>query len=223
MNDHTAAKSPARRRRRRPRASSSNSADGSFDQLGTLATFATNRKIFKKSEPADYLYRVESGCIRSFTEIDNDRRRIYAFYLPGDYFGLEARDVHGISAEAVTPSSVRVIERQALLSRAARDIAVVRFLLDIAAAEMQRTQNHNLLLLKGAQDRLVDFLRDMQRRKHNGSEVELPMHRKDIADYLGLTIELVSRALTHLKNVSAISMLSSRRLILRDLMGGPQL
>jgi CRP-like cAMP-binding protein len=67
--------------------------------------------------------------------------------------------------------------------------------------ELQRIQNHNLLLLKGVPERLVDFLREIQRRNQSQSEVDLPMPRSDIADYLGLTIETVSRAFTRLKKL----------------------
>src|SRR5450759_350112 len=85
------------------------------------------------------------------------------------------------------------------------------------AMELQRTKNHNLLLLKDAQYRIVDFLLEMKNRQQGQNEVDLPMTRVDIADYLGLSIETVSRMLTRLKSLSAISFLTSRRVILRDL------
>jgi CRP/FNR family nitrogen fixation transcriptional regulator len=74
-----------------------------------------------------------------------------------------------------------------------------------------------VLLLKGAQERIVDFLLEMKNRQRGQNEVDLPMTRLDIADYLGLTIETVSRVLTRLKSVSAISLPTSRHVILRDL------
>jgi CRP/FNR family nitrogen fixation transcriptional regulator len=103
------------------------------------------------------------------------------------------------------------------VSRAARDIAVVKYLLDIMAMELQRTKNHNLLLLKDAQQRIVDFLLEMKNRQQGQNEIDLPMTRLDIADYLGLSIETVSRVLTRLKRASAISLPTFRRVILRDL------
>ncbi len=152
----------------------------------------------------------------AYSDFNDHRRRIHAFYFPGDYFGLEEGDVYSVSAEAVTESGIRVIKRQALMARAARDIAVVKLLLDITAKDLQRSRNHNLLLLQGAQERIVDFLLELKARAQNGSEVDLPMSRRDIADHLGLTIETVSRGITRLRNASAISMLTSRRLIMRD-------
>jgi CRP/FNR family nitrogen fixation transcriptional regulator len=185
--------------------------------MGTPTSFSPNEKIFGKGEPAEYLYKVEFGCIRTCDTLNGGRRWIDTFYFPGDFFGLEAREEHTISAESITPSSVRIIERKALVSRAARNIVVVKYLLDIMAMELQRTKDHNLLLLKGAQERIVDFLLDMKNRTQGQNEVDLPMTRLDIADYLGLSIETVSRVLTRLKGASAISFLTSRRVILRDL------
>jgi len=85
------------------------------------------------------------------------------------------------------------------------------------AMELQRTKNHNLLLLKDAQQRIVDFLLEMKNRQQGQNEIDLPMTRLDIADYLGLSIETVSRVLTRLKRTSAISLPTFRRVILRDL------
>jgi CRP/FNR family transcriptional regulator, nitrogen fixation regulation protein len=214
---HGGRKPLGRKRRRRSPVSSSRSPRQSFYLMGTPTSFSSNQKIFRKGEPGEYLYKVESGCIRTCDTLNDGHRWIDTFYLPGDFFGLEAREEHTISAEAITSSSVRVIKRKALVSRAARSIAVVEYLLNIAAMELQRTQNHNRLLLKGAQERVVDFLLEMKNRQQRQNEVDLPMTRLDIADYLGLTIETVSRVLTRLKRASAISLPTSRRVILGDL------
>jgi CRP/FNR family transcriptional regulator, nitrogen fixation regulation protein len=186
-----------------------------FDQLSAAKSLPGNKKVFKKGEPANYLYQVKSGCVRTYSDLDRGRRRIYAFYFPGDYFGLEADEKHTISAETVTPSNVRIVKSQELASRADRDIVAANLLLHLTKLELNRTQNHNLLLLKGANERVVEFFREIQRRNRSRGEINLPMPRSDIADYLGLTVETVSRALTRLKNASTISMLTYRRVILR--------
>jgi CRP/FNR family nitrogen fixation transcriptional regulator len=185
--------------------------------MGTATPYSSNQKIFSKGEPGEYFYKVESGFIRTCDTLHDGRRWIDTFYLPGDFFGLEARQGHTISAEAITPSLVRVIKRTALVARATRNIVGVKYLLDIAATELQRSQKHNLLLLKDAQQRIVDFLLDMKNRQQGQNEIDLPMTRLDIADYLGLSIETVSRVLMRLKRASAISLPTSRRVILRDL------
>jgi CRP/FNR family nitrogen fixation transcriptional regulator len=210
-------KSLGRKRGRRSSASSSTSRSRSFDLMGTPTSFSRNEKIFGKGEPGEYLYKVESGCIRTSDVLNDGRRWIDTFYLPGEFFGLEARENHAISAEAITQSSVRVIKRKAVVSRAARDITVVKSLMDIVAKELQRKLNHNRLLVKGARERVVDFLLEMKNRREVQDEIDLPMGRLDIANYLGLSIETVSRVLTQLKSASAISFTNPRRITLRDL------
>jgi CRP-like cAMP-binding protein len=176
-----ASRSLGRKRARRSRALSATVRGRSFDLMGTPTLFSRNERIFGKNEPSEYLYKVESGCVRACDTLDDGRRWIDTFYLPGDFFGLEARENHVIFAEAITPSSVRVIKRRAVVARAAQDITVVKSLMDIAAKELQRTQKHNRLLLKGAQERVVEFLLEMKNRKPGQDEIDLHMTRLDIA------------------------------------------
>ena len=77
-------------------------------------------------------------------------------------------------------------------------------------------QDHILLLIKTAQERVASFLLEMAERCRRGNAIELPMSRQDIADYLGLTIETVSRTLTQLENAAAIELPTSRRIVLRN-------
>lgn len=177
--------------------------------------YARNEEIFGEGEPADYLYKIESGCVRAYHTLDNGRRQLVAFYLAGDLFGLDARELHTISTEATTPSKIRVIKRKALMARGG-EMATIKHLLDLTAAELRRTQNHNLLLLKGAQERVVGFLREMAQRGQHQGEFDLFMTRRDIADYLGLTVETVSRTLTRLETEAAISLPSPWRVVLHD-------
>ena len=183
--------------------------------MSKLVSLAGNKKIFKEGEPSEYLYKVKSGCIRTYNDLSGSRRRIYGFYFSGDYFGLETGERHGVSAETVTPSKICLVKKALLTQRATRDIVAANLLLQMTAMELQRTQSLNLLLFKDANARLIDFLHEIKRRTQSVGEIDLPMPRGDIADYLGLTIETVSRAITRLKNTSTISMLTSRRFVLR--------
>jgi CRP-like cAMP-binding protein len=124
--------------------------------------------------------------------------------------------MHAFSAEAVTDCKVLVIKRSALTSLAARDPEVSRRLWDMTARELQRAQGHIMLLIKTAQERVAGFLLEMSTRSTSANEIELPMSRQDIADYLGLTIETVSRTLTQLENTAAIAVPTSRRIVLRN-------
>jgi CRP/FNR family nitrogen fixation transcriptional regulator len=86
----------------------------------------------------------------------------------------------------------------------------------LTARELQRVQDHIMVLIKSAQERVAGFLLEMADRVPGGGAVELPMSRQDIADYLGLTIETVSRTLTQLEKTAAIELPTSRRIVLRN-------
>jgi CRP/FNR family nitrogen fixation transcriptional regulator len=148
--------------------------------------------------------------------LNDGRRQIGAFYLPGDIFGLEVGDRHTFSAESIVDCKVLVIKRSSVISLAARENDVARQLWKMTAGELQRVQDHIMLLIKTAQERVAGFLLEMSARAPAGNEIDLPMSRQDIADYLGLTIETVSRTLTQLENSAAIAVPSSRRIVLRN-------
>jgi CRP/FNR family transcriptional regulator, nitrogen fixation regulation protein len=99
---------------------------------------------------------------------------------------------------------------------AARDNEVARYMWALTARELQRVQAHMLLLIKSAQERVATFLLEMAERVSVQGTVELAMSRQDIADYLGLTIETVSRTLTQLEKTATIEVSSSRRIVLRN-------
>jgi CRP-like cAMP-binding protein len=178
--------------------------------------FARNEEIYGEGETADYIYKVVSGAVRTYKVLNDGRRQISAFHLPGDIFGLEAGDEHAFSAEAITQSTVLVVKRSAVTALAARDSDVARQLWNLTARELQRMQDHVMLLIKSAQERVASFLLQMARRIPGANEIELPMSRQDIADYLGLTIETVSRTLTQMETRATIALPSSRRIVLRN-------
>jgi CRP-like cAMP-binding protein len=179
-------------------------------------SFARNAEIYGEGEPADYLYKVVSGTVRTYKVLSDGRRQVGAFYMPGDVFGLETGDEHTFSAEAISDAKVLVIKRSALVALAARDGEIARQLWALTGRELSRVQAHILLLIKTAQERVAGFLLEMADRVSSGNSVELPMSRQDIADYLGLTIETVSRTLTTLENAATIELPSSRRIVLRN-------
>jgi CRP/FNR family transcriptional regulator, nitrogen fixation regulation protein len=187
-----------------------------FAMMGAPLGFGRNEEVFGEGESAEYLYRVNTGCIRTYKVLSDGRRQVGAFYLPGDVFGIEAGDEHLFSAEAIVPSTVTVLKRSIVFSRAAGDLTLARQLLELAGSELHRAQSHVLLLIKTAQERVVGFLLEMAARARSRTEIELPMSRQDIADYLGLTIETVSRTLTHLESSAAIALPSARRVVVRN-------
>src|ERR1700722_20050957 len=186
------------------------------DLVGAPMSFSRNAEIYGESEPADYLYKVVSGTVRTYKVLTEGRRQVGGFYVAGDIFGLESGEEHTFSAEAITECKVLVIKRSALMALAARDHEVSHQLWTITGGELRRVQDHIMLLIKSAQQRVASFLLEMSERISADDAVELPMSRQDIADYLGLTIETASRTLTILENAATIELSSSRRIVLRD-------
>jgi CRP/FNR family transcriptional regulator, nitrogen fixation regulation protein len=187
----------------------------SIERLGTPTSFARNAEIYRENAPADRLYKVVSGTVRTCRLLVDGRRQIGAFYLPGETFGLESGSEHAFSAEAVIETAILIINRNVAVSRAGWDSEVACELWDIMAGELARAQRHVSLLVQTAQERMAGFLLEMAERIQTNDEVELPMSRQDIADYLGVTIETVSRTLTQLANASAIALPTSKRVVLR--------
>ena len=192
-----------------------------FDCLelsGVPMTFAKASEIYGENEPADYLYRVVSGAVRTYRVLCDGRRQIGAFYMPGDVFGLESGHAHAFSAEAISDTKVLVIKRKALEAIAGRDSEVARQLWELTGRELERAQDHILALIKTAEERVVSFLLEMAVRASRDGQIELPMSRRDIADYLGLTLETVSRALSYLRErgILVFSETSQREIVLQD-------
>jgi CRP/FNR family transcriptional regulator, nitrogen fixation regulation protein len=184
--------------------------------MGARMSFPRNAEIYGESEPADFVYQVVSGAVRTSKILSDGRRQIGGFYLPGDIFGLDLGDEHAFSAEAISDATVIYVRRSAVLALADRDGHVARQLWAATARELSQAQRRVLLLIQSAQERLAGFLLEMAERARGGDSVDLAMTRQDIADYLGLTIETVSRTLTALAEEAVIELPSTRRILLRD-------
>jgi len=188
----------------------------SINVMGATVPYSRNTEIFGENESADYVYKVLAGAVRTYKVFADGRRQIGGFYLPGDVFGLETDDCHTFSAEAINDAKILVVKRTALMALAIRDNEVARELWSMMGQEMRRVQDHILLLIKSAKERVVGFLLEMAERVPSGNNIELPMTRQDIADYLGLTMETVSRTLTDLQTGASIKLASARRIVLQD-------
>ncbi|NWG53043.1 MAG: helix-turn-helix domain-containing protein [Hydrogenophilaceae bacterium] len=181
------------------------------------APYARGEEIYAEEEPATYVYRVVSGAVRLTRILSDGRRHISAFLLPGDYFGLEAGPEHRYSAEAIVDSRIALMRRSTIEAQAHGDAGLAQALWKLTAQELDRLQEHMLLLgRKSAVQRVAAFLLEMADRGDGGDSIELPMSRSDIADYLGLTIETVSRTLSQLERDGFIRLPSTRTIVLRS-------
>jgi CRP/FNR family transcriptional regulator, nitrogen fixation regulation protein len=178
-------------------------------------TFSAGQEIFGEGEPVYYLYKVTQGIVRSYKLFDNGQRKIEAFWLPGDVFGLEADFEHDFCADAVDDVRVMMVRRNTVVGPAAHFHASWE-LWAAMTRELQRVQRHALLLARNGQERIANFLLEMSERLDSPDVVNLPMSRQDIADYLGLTIETVSRTMTRLVAEGIIALPASRQVVLCD-------
>ena len=190
--------------------------EGPLGLMGAPMRFARNTEIYGEGESAEYLYQVVSGAVRTYRMLDDGRRQIGAFYLPGDIFGVEAGEMHLSSAEAVCDAQILVVKRSAVMARAEHEKDLAKQLWTLTVRELQRLQEHSLVLIKSAEERVAGFLLEMAGRNASGAAIELPMSRQDIADYLGLTIETVSRTFTQLVQSGTIALETSRRIQFRN-------
>ena len=186
--------------------------------IGGVSYYPRRAQIVHEDEAADRLYKVISGTVCTYKVLSDGRRQIGGFYLPGDIFGLECAEGHSLAAETITNAKILVIRKNVLAALASRNTAMTGHLLLLTARELARVQDRVLLLSsKSAQERVVGFLLDMSKRgSSTENSIELPMSRQDIADYLGLTIETVSRTLWALENCGAIGISRRRRIQFRS-------
>jgi CRP/FNR family transcriptional regulator, nitrogen fixation regulation protein len=187
-----------------------------FDLIGTDVAFPRNSQFYGEGDTSTYLYRIESGVARSYRMTADGRRQIVAFYVSGDVFGFEAGDTHTLSTEAVTDVRVRLFKLGSLLNTASRDDDVAHQLWLCVSRELRRNQEHILQLGKTAPARVASFLLEMVRRMPHADAVALSISRLDIADYLDLRIETVSRILMRLARSGAIALSSNRKITIRN-------
>jgi CRP/FNR family nitrogen fixation transcriptional regulator len=181
--------------------------------------YSRGTEIFGEAEPADYVYQVVEGAVRSYKLLSDGRRQIGAFHLVGDIFGLENGAAHRFTAEAIVDTTVRLARRVNLECVARADALVARDLLSMTTSNLQHAENHMLLLgRKTSLERVAAFLLEMDGRLTAAGVMALPMSRRDIADYLGLTLETVSRALSSLHAKGLLDFLgqTQRQIVLRN-------
>jgi len=150
-------------------------------------TYAANCEIYAQGERASALYRLSFGTVRLYRLLADGRRQISAFCVAGEVFGFEADAEHHFFAEAICAAGIRVYRKPL-------DGETAALLLPVALKALVRAQEHLLVIgRQSASERVAAFLIDMMERQGAPPTLELAMPRSDIADYLGLTIETVSR------------------------------
>ncbi|BCH24223.1 transcriptional regulator [Mesorhizobium sp. L-8-10] len=178
-----------------------------FGVMNMPSLFPAGAEIYAQGEKSGNLYKVEFGAVRIYRLLADGRRQISAFHLPGEVFGFEADRTHHFFADAVGATGISILRANASGGDAASE------LLPLALLSLVRAQEHLLVLgRQNATERIAAFLTDMSARQGGLRQIDLPMSRADIADYLGLTIETVSRVFSKLKQRGIIKLASLRRI-----------
>jgi len=190
-----------------------------FEEIGTVLPVRRDQEIYGQDDPADYYYQVIGGSVRTVKLMADGRRQVSEFLMPGDLFGFDELDRHDFAAEALENALVKRYSRRVVEALAQRSMPLAQKLRHLTIAKLRRA--HERLLLLGcmtASERIATFLLQMSDRAPASAKawIALAMSRRDIADYLGLTIETVSRTLSVLRVDGTIGMLKKTRIEIRD-------
>lgn len=180
---------------------------------GSVIHVAEGREIFAEGADTDTFYKVVSGVVRVCRFLNDGRRQIEAFHVAGEVFGFELGEERILSAEAVSDCTLVSYRRRNVEKLAQKDETVTRQLLQFAMHNLTQAQTHSLLLgRRGAAEKVASFILGWAERCSGDSVIYLAMSRQDIADYLGLTIETVSRSLSQFERDGVIALPSTRQL-----------
>lgn len=209
----------------RTNAVSRHPAAGQLDALAGGQLFSSEFKycrgteIFGEGEETEYVYQIISGAVRTYKLLSDGRRQINSFHLSGDMFGLENGASHRFTADAIVETSVCIMRQSSLLDIMAGRMTGTGSLLSLVTRNLEHAETHMLLLgRKTALEKVTAFLLEMDERLTHPEIMILPMSRRDIADYLGVPLETVSRTLSILRDERLLQFdgPTQRRIVLLD-------
>ena len=188
-----------------------------LDLVPKRSLYEKGAEIYGEESSTDYVYQVISGAVRNYKLLSDGRCQITAFYLPGDIFGFDRGTRRQTTSDAIAATTVRSVKRGDIEAAAAEDIQLSRLLLSMVIEDLGHARQQIVLLgRKTAIERVAAFLLEMDRRFPASNILTLPMSRRDIGDYLGLTLETVSRALSQLHEQGILDFLDARHIALKN-------
>jgi len=194
---------------------------GRLDALAEHIVLQPGEALIREGDPARHVFNITSGSVRVYKLLSDGRRQITGFLFAGDFLGLATGETYVFSAEAIEPAAACRFRKSDYRTLIRETPALEAALLDRANHELAAAQNQMMLLgRKTALERVATFLLDLPghdpARAMVAGRVYLPMTRSEIADYLGLTIETVSRVLTRLKTSGVIRLTSLTELYIEQ-------
>ena len=191
---------------------------------GQVRTIEAKEHIFREGDPVVHVYLVEVGHVCVYRTLSDGRRQVIDFAYPGDVIGLGAIGEHSSNAQATTRTRIRCLQLSTLQQAAREDGLLGLKLYEALSRELAASRELLLTVSqRTAGERVAAFLIALSRRnERNGEpadEFVLPMTRSDIADFLGLTIETVSRTFTRLRSEGLIDLTQSVLVTIKDIDG----
>lgn len=196
-----------------------------MNAIVTRMTIDSERAVFYEEDRAEHVFNVTDGTVRLSKMLPDGRRQVTGFLYPGDFLGIAYSDSYAYTAEAISPLSLCRFPRQKLEALFDEFPGLEKKVLGVASNELRAAQDQMLLLgRKTAQEKLATFLWSLAPagRLGNGLDngpdtaIDLPMNRTDIADYLGLTTETVSRTFTRMVKDGILALPSTHKVVLRQ-------
>jgi|HubBroStandDraft_1064217.scaffolds.fasta_scaffold01534_6 CRP/FNR family nitrogen fixation transcriptional regulator len=184
---------------------------------GPVLEFSPDEQIFGQGEEALIFFRVVTGTVRTCKFMNDGRRQIQAFHVAGELIGFEAGDEYSLTAEAVSDCTLVPYRRNALDAQLATNEALSQQLFAHAMRSLKQAREHAVMLgRRTAAEKVAAFIIECAGRSSDGRVANLAMTRQDIADYLGLTIETVSRTLSQLERDAVIELPALRQIRLKN-------
>lgn len=189
-----------------------------LDEVGTAHVVPRGKTVAEEGAPAEYVFRIVSGAFRMVRLLPDGRRSVIDFLLPGDYFGLAENGTYSHSLEVISDASFIRYPKEQLRRLLDSDPRASRRFFNLMCEQLSAAQGRLLMLSrKSAVERIASFILAMaDRSQRKDGAIKLPMNRADVADYLGLTIETVSRTLSQLKTEKLIELPTACQIVLRD-------
>ena len=193
-----------------------------FSKVSFEKKFTDKENIFLQNDPSTHLYNITEGNVKIYQLLDDGRIQIIGFLYPGDFFGTYKNNKYNYSAEAIGNLRVCVFDQRVLDKYMDQNPILAKELLNETSYELTLAQDRMTVMGRlNAIEKIAIFLINISnQRKRIGwqsNPISLSMARQDIADYLGLTIETVSREISKLKTSNIIKIISSKQLFINDI------
>ena len=186
---------------------------GELDRMRRQSSFAPKELVFAQGDAATRVFSLSKGVVRIYKLLPDGRRQVVGFALAGDMLGLTLSETHALTSEAIEPTVACSFPRAAFRRLVDGNLAALRRMNQLVSQDLATAHDRMMMLGRySAEEKMAAFLLSWRARRRGrdsgGKMVALPMSRRDIADYLGLTIETVSRTFTRLERAEVIEIVA---------------